>query len=358
MGGREAIRGFAVQTLLCLLDSLQLTNDGWTFVTIEPDSSNDKVDILWEFSGGSRRFQQVKSSQNQIGRAEVVSWCSQLKASGKADSYQLMLAGPIAAAVIQEAPFDGVEVPLPASLDTLALIDQAITKFDRYLTGKAISPLPLAIRESLVYLVAARLLEGSVHGKKLSREEFDGWLLYWITVAYPEAIEQRLSANCSVLWSSIELVSPIELSNRAFELVIPITIINGGLTIAVIEWFLLCVSSKGREMRYRPMSILPEFSHEARRCGARPFGDFAVSPQTSVCKTLMFTPVEKEGYEVSEWPRGACDVELYVKYSSQIVPQSVKKVTISISIEDCAVLGTANTVHKTITSLDGYLDVL
>lgn len=46
MGGREAIRGFAVQTLICLLDSLW-ANGQWTAVTLEPDSDNDKVDILW-----------------------------------------------------------------------------------------------------------------------------------------------------------------------------------------------------------------------------------------------------------------------------------------------------------------------
>jgi len=360
VGGREAIRGFSIQTLICLLDSLQPENETWVAVTIEPDSFNDKADILWEFPGGRHRLQQVKSSKNQIGLAEVVSWCKELKASGKADSYQLMLAGPIAASVLDGAPFSGVDVPLPASLDTLALIDQAITKLDRYLIGKVIAPLPVAIRESLIYLVAARLLEGSVYGKRLIRDEFDGWLLHWIAVAYPEAVEQRLSADCSVLWSSLEVSSPAEISRRAFEVVLPLTIVNGGASTAVVEWFLLRVSSQGREMRYRPVAVMPEISSGAlnRRMAATPFGEFAICPQSAVRCELMFTPIERLGYVVDEWPHGWHELELFVKYSGQSVPRSVKKVSILIAVDESSVLGTATTRSISISDLESFLDLL
>lgn len=360
MGGREAIRGFSVQTLVCLLDSLQSVNSDWIAVTIEPDSDNDKVDILWEFPGDKRRAQQVKSSQNQIGRADVSSWCAELKASGKADSYQLILAGPIAAAVLLDAPFDGVEVPVPTSLDTLALIDQAITKIDRYLLGKRITPLSLPIRESLIYIISARLLEGSVYGKRLLREEFDGWILYWITIAYPEAIEQRLTANCNSLWNTIEFTSPTELSKRAFELVIPITIVNGGLTTAVVEWFVLRVSSQNYEMRYRPISILKEDSIDikTRRSTARPFGEFAISPQSAAYNSLLFVPIDKSGYHIKEWPHGEYNIEMYVKYAGLNALQSLKKTTITISTTETAVLGTMNTRHMSISNIDSYLDML
>lgn len=360
MGGREAIRGFSVQTLVCLLDSMQAENNDWIAVTIEPDSDNDKVDILWEFPGAKRRVQQVKSSQNQIGRADVSSWCAELKASGKADSYQLILAGPIAAAVLQDAPFDGVEVPVPSSLDTLALIDQAITKIDRYLLEKGIKPLSLPIRESLIYIISARLLDGAVRGKRLLRDEFDGWILYWITAAYPEAIEQRLAANCNSLWNTIELTSPKEISRRAFELIIPITIVNGGLTTAVVEWFLLRVSSQDYEMRYRPVSILTNdnIDIKIRRATARPFGEFAISPQSAVYNSLLFTPIDRPGYKINEWPHGEYNIEMHVKYAGLNVLQSLKKTKITIGIPETAVLGTMNTRQLSISSLDSYLDML
>ena len=360
MGGREAIRGFSIQTLICLLDSLQPENKTWVAVTIEPDSFNDKADILWEFSEGTRRLQQVKSSKNQFGRAEVDSWCKELKASGRADSYQLMLAGPIAASVLEGAPFSSVDVPLPASLDTLALIDQAITKLDRYLIGKVIAPLPVAIRESLIYLIAARLLEGAVYGKRLARDEFDGWLLHWIAVAYPEAIEQRLSADCSVLWSSLELSSHAELSKRAFEVVLPLTVVNGGTSTAVVEWFLLRVSSQNREMRYRPVSVIPEISSSVLswEMADTPFGEFAICPLSAVRCKLLFTPIERAGYVVDEWPNGWHELELFVKYSGQSVPRSVKKLPILITVDESSVIGTENKRSICISDLESFLDML
>ncbi len=223
MGGREAIRGFAVQTLVCLFDSLS-SKDEWTTVTLEPDSVNDKVDVYWEFADGSTCAQQVKSSINPIGKGQVTRWCSELKASGRAGKYQLILAGPIAKGVLASAPFDGVDVPTPTSVDTLTLLDQAITKVDRYLTSKSIDPVPLPLRESLIYELVARMTQAAIYGRKMSRAEFDGWVLSTITASYPEAVNQRLTANCAVLWSALEFASPPDASAKSFELILPITV--------------------------------------------------------------------------------------------------------------------------------------
>ncbi|HFI2159476.1 TPA: hypothetical protein ACIDX1_000088 [Pseudomonas aeruginosa] len=358
MGGREAIRGFSIQTLICLLDSLDSKNESWEAVTIEPDSFKDKVDILWEFPGGRRRLQQIKSSKNQIGLADVVPWCDELKGSGKADSYQLMLAGPIAASVLSGAPFNGVEVPLPVSLDTLALIEQAVTKLDRYLASRKISLLSVEIRESLIYLISARLLDGAIHGVRLVRDQFDGWILQWITSAYPEAIEQRLSVECSVLWSSLEISSPMEVSKRAFEILLPLTVVNGGASIAVVEWFLIKVLAQGRVMLYRPVSVAPEAGSGTltRRMVGTPFGEFAICPNSAVRRELMFIPIEREGYTVDEWPHGRHELELFVKYSGQSMPRSVKKVSIEVAIDESSVLGTDGVRHISISNLESFLD--
>lgn len=358
MGGREAIRGFCVQTLICLLDSLQHQNDQWTAVTIEPDSKNDKVDILWEFPS-SRRAQQVKSSKNQISRGEVVGWCKELKASAAADSYQLMLAGPIAAAVLEDSPFDGVDVPIPTSIDTLALIDQAITKMDRYLISKAIAPVPLPVREAIINIVAAQLLDGAVRGKRLSREEFDGWLLRWITLAYPEAIEQRMTANCEVIWSNIELAGPMDIGKRAFELVLPLTVINGGASAAVVEWFLLRIYSEGREMRYRPSSVLPEIGDiRARRAASVPFGDFAIPPGSAVQRSVLFVPIQRTGCDTDIWPIALHQAELFVKYAAVASIRSVKKVSFSIEMDHRRVFDSTCTEHIALSSLENYLEML
>lgn len=360
MGGREAIRGFAVQTLICLLDSLWADGE-WTTVTLEPDSDNDKVDIHWKYADGSTCAQQVKSSKNQIGKGEVVAWCKELKDSRAADKYQLMLAGPISAAVTEEAPFDGVEVPTPTSMDTLALLDQAITKVDRYLTAKSIDPLPLPLRESLVYELVARMLQAAIRGKPMPRDEFNGWLLSGITASYPHAVSQRLAANCAVLWSVVEIAGPLAVSDRAFELLLPLTVVNGGASTAVVELFLLRVWSATREMRYRPELVVPEKLEEeyaTRRRQGRPFGDFAIAPHSAVQQSVLFVPVQRPGYKADEWPHGDYQVELFVKYSAQPVVCSVKKAEITIRMDEFSVLTSGKTRFISTSNLDKYLSQL
>lgn len=359
MGGREAVRGFAIQTLICLLDSLRPENDNWTAVTIEPDSANDKVDILWEFDRGNR-VQQVKSSKNQIALGDVVRWCKELKASGKADSYQLMLAGPIAAAVLKQSPFDGVEVPIPNSMDVLALTEQAITKLDRYLASKSLSQIPLAVRESIISIISTKLLEGAIHAARLTRGEFDGWLIQWIVVAYPAAIEQRLATNCEILWSGLELVRSQTSRNEAFDLILPLTVVNSALSAAIVEWFVIRVSSENRKMLYWPLSQIPDSGEPVtgRMERSMPFGQFAVLPQFSVHQSVLFGPVARAGYAADKWPTGEYELELFVKYSSMSVPILVRKRKIDILIDHYSVLISDKTSRISLCDAVSFFDIL
>lgn len=360
MGGREAIRGFAVQTLICLLDSL-LPGSDWIAVTLEPDSLNDKVDIRFEYADGSTCAQQVKSSQNQINKSNVEAWCRDLKASGHANRYQLMLAGPIAASVLDDAPFDGVDVPTPTSVDTLALLDQAITKVDRYLTSKSIDTLPIALRESLIYELVARMTQAAINGKRMLRDEFDGWVLSKITASYPQAVNQRLAANCVVLWSTLEFAASPDAAVRAFELILPITVVNGSATAAIVEMFLLRISLGKLEMRYRPELVIPmqpSDRHITRRSLGQPFGDFAVSPGTSILQSVLFVPVQRAGYESGAWTPGVYEIELFVKYASQAVLNSVKKVSVTVRMDEFSVFTTGGSRSISVSNLDVCLNLL
>ena len=360
MGGREAIRGFAVQTLVCLFDSLS-SKDEWASVTLEPDSVNDKVDVYWEYADGSTCAQQVKSSINPIGKSQVTRWCSELKASGRAGKYQLILAGPITQGVLANSPFDGVDVPTPASVDTLALVDQAITKVDRYLTSKCIDTVPLPLRESLIYELVARMTQASTYGKKMSRAEFDGWVLSTITASYPEAVNQRLTANCAVLWSALEFAAPPDASTESFELILPITVVNGGVSTAIVEMFILRVSLGKLEMRYRPELVVSTGSsenHITRRRDGRPFGDFAILPQSFIQQSVLFVPVNRVGYESGRWAQGVYEIELLVKYTSQAGLSSVKKTSISVRLDEFSVFTTGKSRSISVSNLDDCLKLL
>jgi hypothetical protein len=359
MSGQDAIRGFAVQTLICLLNALETGVAQWRFVTIEPDIAGDKVDILWDYDNDSLA-QQVKSSKNQIGRAAVDAWCLELSRSCSAARYQLMLAGPIAAAVLEDAPFHGVEVPTPTSMDTLALIDQAVTKLDRYLLAKAFPPIPLPMREAMVNLVSARLIDGSIRGQKISRGEFDGWLQEWVLTAYPAAIEQRLSANCDVLWNSLQLAGPQSIGNQAYEIVLPLSVINGGLSVAVVEWFLLRVSAKDRQMLYRPEMRLSGYvgSGDDIRRGAAAFAEFAVNPGRAEAVSILFTPIEREGFDTGLWPEGMHELELWVKFAAVPDPRRVKTAAVRILIDHRAVLESMHTHTIRLSTLDSFIETL
>ena len=65
-GGQVATRGFLLQTLIALLDTLgslaQIKS-----LRLEPSTDEDKTDFVLEYTNGRKKAVQVKSSQNQIG---------------------------------------------------------------------------------------------------------------------------------------------------------------------------------------------------------------------------------------------------------------------------------------------------
>jgi hypothetical protein len=108
MGGQEGSRGYLIQTIVCLLESLR--DPSWDSVSLEPDEPSQKVDMLWT-STALRKAVQVKSSINQIGKADAVAWASELKSRTTADTFELILVGPCSQSVAEMADQDGVSIP-------------------------------------------------------------------------------------------------------------------------------------------------------------------------------------------------------------------------------------------------------
>lgn len=357
MSGQDAIRGFSVQTLICILDAFKEGASEWLSVTLEPDISGDKVDLFWEYDGFTLA-QQVKSSKNQIGRAAVEGWCEDLSLSRSADRYQLILAGPIAAAVLENSPYHGVEVPTPTSMDTLALIDQAITGLDRYLSRGGYPHAPLSVREGLISVISARLLDGSIRAQRFTKVEFDGWLHQSILFAYPRAVEQRMSANCDVLWNSIQLSGPGTLSRQAFNLGLPLTIINSGISVAVVEWVILRVHNASQDLLYRSDIFLRGTGDVENTIGGgtSPFVEFAINPGSAYTTWIGLIPVEKAGFTVEMWAEGFNELDLWVKFSALADPRKVKSASIFITIDDRSVLSSQQIRTRSLSSIDSFLE--
>ena len=76
-----------------------------------PDPDLEKIDLLWEQATGTRTVQ-VKSSQNQISKADAERWAGEIEANhGGADELELVLVGPCPRAWSSSAGRGGSRFP-------------------------------------------------------------------------------------------------------------------------------------------------------------------------------------------------------------------------------------------------------
>jgi len=106
MGGPEAIRGFVIQTIIAIVDTIE-ENKNWISFTLEPkislnsdsDKTMEKVDIQWKYPNRYIACQ-VKSSNRSIELANVINWIRELKKNvDGADEFQLRCIGSYSIAI-------------------------------------------------------------------------------------------------------------------------------------------------------------------------------------------------------------------------------------------------------------------
>jgi hypothetical protein len=190
MGGNAGIRGYLIQTIICVLDTLQHDNL-WTSVTLEPLDESEKVDIRWKYIDDTTKLCQVKSSQNIIRHSAAKKWCEDLEShSPNASVYELIVIGNVDVKLSKAKEIGNVKIGEIKPLNTQILIDQASTKIDKYYEGKNRNKISSQVRELIVKALTAEFGTSSIIGKEISRSEFDAKLLEWIS-----AIENQLNTN-------------------------------------------------------------------------------------------------------------------------------------------------------------------
>lgn len=190
MGGNAGIRGYLIQTIICLLDALEKDNL-WTSVTLEPLDESEKVDIRWKYSDDTEKFCQVKSSQNIIRHSAAKKWCEELEThSPNASDYELIVIGNVDEKLSKAKDIGNVKVGEIKPLNTQILIDQASTKIDKYYEDKNKPKISSQVRELIVKALTLEFGTSSIIGKEISRAEFDKKLLEWIS-----AVENQLDTN-------------------------------------------------------------------------------------------------------------------------------------------------------------------
>ena len=115
-GGKVANRGFVFQAIVAEIQCLE--RDDWDAIKVEPETTNDKVDIMLYRDGNNLCAMQVKSSINPFERSAVKGWFEKLQADAEgAKEICLYLVGKSYKSAcedyiaehpneIQKAPFD------------------------------------------------------------------------------------------------------------------------------------------------------------------------------------------------------------------------------------------------------------
>ncbi len=207
MGGNAGIRGYIIQTIICVLDALESDNN-WLSVTLEPLDESEKVDIKWAYPNNKIKATQVKSSENIIRLAAATKWCEELESnSPKLEEYELVLVGTPAANLLKKKVIGKVKVGDAKPLNIQTLIDQASTKIDFYFEKKGKAKISPKVREMIVQALTLHFGASSIVGTEITRTDFDSKLLEWIT-----AIEKKMETN-----PFLSLAPPVEHQSVPFN---------------------------------------------------------------------------------------------------------------------------------------------
>ncbi|EOB4122050.1 RNA helicase domain-containing protein [Vibrio alginolyticus] len=192
MSGQDGNRGYLVQSIIGLLESLKET--GWSKVTIEADHISDKVDVAWH--GKDRvKVSQVKSSINQISKANALKWAIELEESCQADEYTLILIGPCSSSVARIERHNNVVIPCPKSLDIKGLLAQACHLLSAFLEENQISVPSFLHREAIANALVTKLSTFASDGTSLSRNEFVKLLIDW---------SNSISPTTNYMWEQVD----------------------------------------------------------------------------------------------------------------------------------------------------------
>ena len=212
MGGRESIKGYLYQTWISILQSL---NQDWTSIIIEPETENDKIDIIWTYENSTINVCQVKSSINNFTKNNILEWVAGLyEDNPKADKFIVLLIGNSNATVKsffnniaskQKSEFlkfeelysikEKIQVKFePENLETLEAA--VIAGIDQFLHSHNIEANYL-VKKLIAGGMVNQVLNFSTEGTETSREDFEELILRWLDFNYSKQLkkETNLSLN-------------------------------------------------------------------------------------------------------------------------------------------------------------------
>jgi hypothetical protein len=190
LSGQDGNRGYLVQTVIALLESLDRSD--WGQLTIEPTYGSDKIDILWSGASATRACQ-VKSSINQINQPAVKKWAAELEAQSTADELTLILVGPCSSSVARMGSHGKVAIPCPRSPNFEEMLGFTAHLLDRFLVREKIHAQSPSHRELMVYALVTKLSIFASDGSPIERHKFVELLKTWVKdIAAPTNLSWEL----------------------------------------------------------------------------------------------------------------------------------------------------------------------
>lgn len=172
MSGQFAIKGYILQSLVALLESF---NGDWLTISVEPNDESEKVDIRWTYADGSKKVVQVKSSINRMTLSKIRKWARELiLGTSDANEYELFLVGEIDNNIEKEV--EGVTIN-KKSYSISDFKDIIYSRLNSFFQTKNISPIDSNTGALFVNSLNHEILEDSIKGKEVNREEFEAKLL-------------------------------------------------------------------------------------------------------------------------------------------------------------------------------------
>ncbi|PHI17991.1 hypothetical protein CEQ90_20275 [Lewinellaceae bacterium SD302] len=228
--GRHSSRGYLVQALAAVLSSF---GDDWLEIKIEPDTVNDKVDILW-FYNDKITAAQVKSSINNFTERKVYDVLADLISDYQdADKFVLYIVGNCNDKLLRKfRNFDKIgDLPSiiygkkdsiivevnPLNLDTL--YNAIYSKVHKFLSNRGY----ILDYESVKLIaegIVLKFVNLSTGNDRFSKVQFENKLLKWVNFFYEGNEENRLLDIGFVSQSKLftKEISYKDLSNLEFAL--------------------------------------------------------------------------------------------------------------------------------------------